>query len=340
MRSFLAAAAVATIAAMLTAGQLTGDFDPIGPTVHTLETDSGRTVAYVDDGDKDWTPVVFVGGAGTSVRVMNLLEFAHTLRGELELRLISVERNGFGQTAFDPSLGYADYAADVEAVLDELGVDEFVGFAISGGGPYLTEIVSRNPDRVQSIHLASALSKAQPDSGACFLAANPDVGTFFSTQPMQWFGFAPDSPVQQVPGLQDEAFDDAARTFFIAGQMGTADAMLHEMGLYCDEPLADVSAVDAPVNLYYGADDTTTAPDVNIPIWESMFPNIANVRIYEGLGHDTQYRHWDQIMVDMSTGRTDQILICDGGKTKVVSEAKAEKALAKGAGLGMCGWHK
>ena len=334
----VAAAAVVFVSGVVTAGQLPGEFDPIGPTVQTLEAPSGRTLAYVDDGQADWTPVVFFGGSGTSVRVMNLLEFAHTLRGELELRLISVERNGFGQTPFDPALGYADYAEDVEAVLDELGVEEFIAFGISGGSPYLTEFVSRNPDRVISIHLASALSETPADSFICDLADDPGTTGFLAQNPQVWFAFSPDSPVQQVPGLQDEAYDDAARTFFIAGQGGAPDPLLHEFDLYCNQPLADVSAVEAPVHLYYGEDDETTPPDFHIPVWQSIFPNVTNVRLYDGLGHDTQYRHWDQVMVDMATGRTDRILVCDKGKTKVVSQTKADKLLAKGAGLGMCGW--
>lgn len=334
----LAAAAVVFVSGMVTAGQLPGEFDPIGPTVQTLEAPSGRTVAYVDDGEADWTPVVFFGGSGTSVRVMNLLEFAHSLRGELELRLISVERNGFGQTPFDSSLGYADYAEDVEAVLDELGVEEFIAFAISGGGPYLTEFVARNPERVQAIHLASALSETPADSAICALADDPATTGFLAQNPQVWFAFSPDSPVQQVPGLQDEAYDDSARTFFIAGQGGDPAPLQHEFGLYCDRPLADVSGVAAPVHLYYGVDDTTTPPDFHIPVWESIFPNVVNVRRFDGVGHDAQYRHWDQIMVDMATGRTDRILVCDKGRTKVVDESKAARVLAKDAGLGMCGW--
>jgi len=46
-----------------------------------------------------------------------MLEFLRETRQNLKLRFIGVERNGFGTTACDESLGYADYAEDVEAVL-------------------------------------------------------------------------------------------------------------------------------------------------------------------------------------------------------------------------------
>lgn len=46
-----------------------------------------------------------------------------------------MERNGSGNTVFDSALDYADYADDVEEVLEHLGMREFSLFAISGGGP-------------------------------------------------------------------------------------------------------------------------------------------------------------------------------------------------------------
>ena len=127
--------------------KLQADFDYLGPTMKMVETASGRTVVYLDEGKADWHPVVFVGGSGTSGRVFAMLEFLRETRQNLKLRFIGVERNGFGTTAFDESLGYADYAEDVEAVLAHLGVNEFSLFAISGGGPYSAVIASRNAER-------------------------------------------------------------------------------------------------------------------------------------------------------------------------------------------------
>jgi hypothetical protein len=40
--------------------------------------------------------LVFIGGQGTSLEAFQLSEFARTSREELGLRVISVERNGFG----------------------------------------------------------------------------------------------------------------------------------------------------------------------------------------------------------------------------------------------------
>ena len=102
-----------------------------------------------------------------------LLEFLRTTRENLKLRFIAVEHNGLGQTAFDNTLGFSDYAGDVEELLAYLGVDRFSLFAISGGGPYSARVASRNPDRLISVHLAAALTYSDPTSNLCFAPTSP-----------------------------------------------------------------------------------------------------------------------------------------------------------------------
>ena len=319
--------------------KLQQQFDSVGPTMKTLQSvTSGRTIFYLDEGDDDWRPVVFVGGGGTSGRVFALMEFLRTTREELKLRYIAVERNGFGNTAFDSALDYEDYAGDVEEVLEHLGVRSFSLFAISGGGPYSAVIAARNARRLESVHLASALTYFDPDSLECVVPV--DALTFYTHNPMNWFGFPADSPVQRIPGFQDAAFDDAARTFNMSGQLGAPDALYHELQLYClNQQLPDLSAVSAPVFLYYGEADETTPPSVHVDRWLQAYTNVAvKTRLYPGEGHDVQYRHFDQILVDIA-GWADRAVVCDRrGKTKMVKEKQVQQVLAKGGSLGICAW--
>jgi pimeloyl-ACP methyl ester carboxylesterase len=341
--SALTALALGTVVATTArAINIQEDFDPLGPTVHKLALPGGKTIAYIDDGDPAGIPVVFVGGAGTSVRVFGITEFLRTLRKQLGLRVISVERDGFGETAFTPGWSYADYAAEVEALLDHLGVDSFVAAAISGGGPYLTEVVARLPGRVRSVHLIAAYSQLDPDDPAfaplCALpeAQLTEVAAFFAANPNIWFAFAPDSPVHIIPGFQDSAFEDAARTFFVAGQLGDPAPLTAELRRYCKLPVADVSALQAPAFIYQGTADSSVDP-LHAAFWEAHYPNVAKVRIYEGEGHDIQYRHWDQILVDMA-GKSSRTVLCKKRRSLLLPEAAAEQLLAKGATLGICAW--
>jgi non-heme chloroperoxidase len=115
-----------------------------------------RVVRYIDEGSADWRPVVFFGGLGTDVTAFYATEFARSLRERLRLRFVSVERNGFGMTPFDPSLGYEDSVDDVLEVLSTLGVRRFAVVAISAGAPYGAALAARVPHRVLSLHLAAA----------------------------------------------------------------------------------------------------------------------------------------------------------------------------------------
>ena len=58
---------------------------------------------YIDQGDKDWRTAVLIGGAGTGAQAFELTQFARDLRLALHIRLICVERNGFGMTQFEPA---------------------------------------------------------------------------------------------------------------------------------------------------------------------------------------------------------------------------------------------
>jgi len=340
--------AVLSFLAFVTVGyamDIQEEFDPIGPAVKYFETCTGKTLVYIDEGESGWKPVLFVGGAGTSVRVFGLAEFARTLREQLKLRVISVERNGFGETLYDDDWGYEDYAEEVGELLGYLGVDQFRGVAISGGGPYLGTIAAQIPGKVVSLHFAAALSYSTEDSWNCTFDWDT-IGFILRplvADPIAWWDLGPDTSIHAVPGFQDLANDDGARTFFIRGQMLEDETlpietpMVHEFKLFCNEP-SDVSHVTAPVYLYYGTADSSVGLE-HAEYWESKFENVAKKRIYEGEGHDVQYRHWDQILIDMA-GKGDKTIICHNGKSKLLPEHTAKKFLKGGATLGICAWEQ
>ena len=83
-------------------------FDSLGPTVQSL-SNNNKIIYFIDDGKVTDIPVIFISGLGTSVRAIRLLDFLRTYREELGLRLISIERNGFGQTPFNPDFNMNSY---------------------------------------------------------------------------------------------------------------------------------------------------------------------------------------------------------------------------------------
>ena len=160
----------------------------------------------------------------------------------------------------------------------------------------------------------------------------------FSHNPKLWWGMPADSPIHLIPGWQDTAYEEAGRTFFVGGQLGAPDALAHERRLYCALEVADLSRVKAPAYLYWGTEDKSV-PVAQMQLWREALPNVAKARVYRGEGHDVQYRHWDQILVDMA-GFGDRTVICWRGHSRLARAARTGRYLRRGATVGICAWAK
>jgi non-heme chloroperoxidase len=311
-------------------------FDHIGAEVHMLES-GGRQLHYIDEGEEGWRPVVFIGGLGTSLAAFQLTEFAQTSRETLGLRMISVERNGFGESDFDPDRGYAGYTEDVLAVLDHLGIEDFAILAISGGGAFAAHLAAEVPDRVISLHAAAAVSWTLPtreelDCSRSLEEWN-EVNARWTENPKDWWG-VPGSPVLVVPGWQTAAYADVTRAFYLGGQMGDPSALSREFTQRCDEDaIADVDRITPPVYLYWGDEDTVVPMSV-MEQWQAAVPEVRRTRVYEGAGHTVQYEHWVQIMADMA-GYDDFTVVCRDGETRLVPEDEAGDLPRD-----LCAWHE
>jgi len=259
----------------------------------------GSSAWVVDTGPSGATPVLFVGGSATSATVVDLVSFRSSLQQQLGLRLISVERNGFGDTPFDPSAGYVEFAATAIGVLDELGIGEFSIVAISGGGPYAQHVAVAAPGRLRSLHLAAAYT-GTPDAGAvraisCLdSAARLATAERFCRDPASWWTFEGDSFVHRIPGFLAAAVEDGRRA------LRDPSAMAHELELFCQRTELDLSAVAAPAYLYFGPDDMATP--LSFADWyAARLPNVVSDRRDLVGNHDEQYRYWDQILEDLAS---------------------------------------
>ena len=311
-------------------------FDPLGPTVKQILTEKNRVVHYIDDGDFNDLPVVFVGGLGTSVRAIRLLDFLRTMREDLGIRIISIERNGFGQTEFNNNLTISDYAQDVEEVLNHLKINKFSIFGISGGGPYAARIAARNGARVASLHMA-----ATPANIAARALCEPKGENYkyasILAYPIQFFGFPESSPVHKLEGFQDTAYDEAARAHNVRGQSADPAPLIHEISLLCKDGVTDTSLLETDVYVYRGEADDLLIHESEVS-WKKNYPKAnITIRSYPGEGHDVQYRHLDQILLDIA-GKGPEVLICHKGNHEMVIPSKVSQSISDGAWLGLCHW--
>jgi pimeloyl-ACP methyl ester carboxylesterase len=93
----------------------------------------GRTLHVYDDGDPAGNVVVeHHGTPGCGLRYPPDMELAR----ERGLRVVSYDRAGYGGSTVRPGRSVADVAADIEDVVDALGIDRFVTIGGSGGCPH------------------------------------------------------------------------------------------------------------------------------------------------------------------------------------------------------------
>lgn len=107
---------------------------------------------HVDDGGSGGLPVLFVHGLGGTAGQWDA-QLAHLRRGRRALAL-DLRGHGRSQAAGDDEYGVGEFADDVAAVVDDLGLARFVLAGHSLGSAVAIEYASRERERVAGLLLA------------------------------------------------------------------------------------------------------------------------------------------------------------------------------------------
>jgi pimeloyl-ACP methyl ester carboxylesterase len=114
---------------------------------HLTLTISGRRLEVLVEGAEGAPGLVFHSGTpSAAVRFAPLSEVA----ARHGLRLVTWSRPGYAGSDPAPGRSVADVAADTAAVLDQLGVDDFVTIGWSGGGPHALACAALLPGRCRA----------------------------------------------------------------------------------------------------------------------------------------------------------------------------------------------
>ena len=242
----------------------------------------------------------------------------------------------------DDALALADpvktremYAENVIELLDHLGINRFSVLGISAGGPYTGEIVRQAGARVRSVHFAVAVN--QRAAGAQY----PDPAYLANRRnaiinPMVWWDMT-GTTADMIPGWQERAYEEASWSAFVRGQDADPHAVAMDYTIL-QMTAPDVSMVTAPVFTYYGAKDPSV-PYAERDKWVAAFTSSRKItqRNYPDRVHDVQYRHYDQILLDVA-GYGDYRIIGFKGQTRVIPQAKWPSFRKRGAILGIWAW--
>src|SRR6478672_8021412 len=113
--------------------------------VPIIELPDERQLALKIAGPKEGTPIIgFHGNPGSRLGPWPRSHWLH-MAG---IRLISFDRPGYGMSTRNPGRAIRDTAADVEAIADCLGIEQFAVHARSGGVPHALGCAALLKDRV------------------------------------------------------------------------------------------------------------------------------------------------------------------------------------------------
>jgi pimeloyl-ACP methyl ester carboxylesterase len=125
----------------------------------TVRAPGDRVLDVLVSGPEDGLALVFHSGTPSGLVGSGPMAAAASARG---LRTVLYSRPGYGGSTPQPGRQVADAAADVAAILERLGIDEFLTAGWSGGGPHALACAALLP--VRCLAAASIAGVAPSDS--------------------------------------------------------------------------------------------------------------------------------------------------------------------------------
>lgn len=119
----------------------------------TIRLRDGRQLGYAEWGDRAGWPVFYFHGMPGS-RLERCPDLS--LLDRLGIRLVTVDRPGYGLSTFLPGRRFLDWPADVAQLADALGVQRFTAVGVSGGGPHAAACAYLLPDRLRDVVIVSS----------------------------------------------------------------------------------------------------------------------------------------------------------------------------------------
>lgn len=119
-----------------------------------IQLRDGRQLGYAEYGDPQGRPWLYYHGIPSSRLEAGL---HHAAARRENIRVIAVDRPGYGLSDFQPSRKIGDWPDDVLQLVDGLGIGRFGVLGVSAGGPYALACAWKIPDRLSAVAIAGGL---------------------------------------------------------------------------------------------------------------------------------------------------------------------------------------
>ncbi|HEY7324773.1 MAG TPA: alpha/beta hydrolase [Streptosporangiaceae bacterium] len=281
----------------------------------TLTLPDGRTYGYEQWGDPAGLPLFSVHGTpgGRLSRYPDV-----SLWERLGLRVITIDRPGYGLSTPLPGRTVAHIAADVAAVADHLGIGRFAVHGGSGGGPHALAIAALLGDRVLACAAVCSGAPLEPDEVAAMVEINQESYRVMTEQGRAGITefLAPwrDRMLADPVGGLNAAMADAppqdhdwlARPDVQQVQAESlTDALMPGLDGWVDDAMSmeaqpwgiDLAAILCPTQFWHSDDDANCPLSATRRLVDAV-PN-ARLDIWEGQGHTAPSRNAEQVLTDL-----------------------------------------
>jgi pimeloyl-ACP methyl ester carboxylesterase len=234
----------------------------------------GRVVGFASYGPTAGSPVIWChGGPGSRLEPAAFEPFLD----DLGLRVVGIDRPGYGNSTPRPGRTIVDWVPDCLAVADHLGLTRFTLVGVSTGGAYAFATAALASDRVQGVLACCAMSdmrhepsRAVMDPVAChevWNAPNRETAVEVAHAALGGNGEAFFDPSSERLSEPDRAFV-AEMTSQPGFESGLQAMFANGVQGYVDDRLADgpgwvsfdVRSVSCPVTILHGAEDIVVDP--------------------------------------------------------------------------------
>jgi pimeloyl-ACP methyl ester carboxylesterase len=295
--------------------------DPWAPVRDSsIRLPDGRALAYAEWGDLDGRPIFYFHGMPAS----RLFFPEPDVAAEEHVHVIAPDRPGMG--ASDPQPGHvvADWAADVVALADALGIERFGVLGWSAGTPYAFACAALIPQRLTAVSATTSAAAMryllEDDPGLRDTLLDEDDQQVFDALPqgrdaaerlaaelaagfVEWITEHPEQLVDHEADPGDEGFlaDPAERESFIEsmresvrqGAEAFAPAYVAQVAPWGFR-LEDISM---PVHVWAGANDRITPPDQMRRVTDKI--PTCTFTLWEDVGHAGIAKHLRDVLHEL-----------------------------------------
>ena len=265
---------------------------------------NGRQLGYAEYGAHDGRPVIwFHGTPGARGQIVPTTRLE---ADERQIRLIVIERPGYGESTSHRYNAIVEWAHDVERFADAMKLDRFAVCGMSGGGPYALACAHELTNRIVVAAILDGVAptmgpEAAPMGGGTVLARTLSAFLKYTWQPLGWGSaqaiklLSPIADPAMIAFLQFLPPDDqvvfAERSARQSYTQDLIDASYagRMQGLYLDAMLFaspwgfSLRDIETRVHFWQGEDDTIVLL-AQAEHMESLTPN-SQLEIHRHEGH-------------------------------------------------------